>query len=69
MKFLFDYYRIYIAFAVTASAAPVKSGPFASPFSKRQSSDLSLGNLTVDLGYEVYQGYYDSNSKLNSWKG
>lgn len=26
-------------------------------------------NLTVDLGYEVYRGAYDSTTQLDIWRG
>ena len=69
MKFLFDYPSVCIYLAASASAAPFSSGLLDSAFGKRQSPGLSPSNVTVDLGYEVYQGYYDSSSGLNSWKG
>ena len=36
---------------------------------KRQSSSSSNNSLQVDLGYEIYQGYHNSTSNLDIWKG
>lgn len=33
------------------------------------SHSRAASNLTVDIGYAVYQGVRNSSSKLNVWKG
>ncbi|KAI9838041.1 MAG: hypothetical protein M1819_006195 [Sarea resinae] len=40
----------------------------ASPFIPRDTNSTA-NNLTVDLGYSVYEGYYESDYDLNIWKG
>jgi len=67
--YFFKFSGVCVALAATVSAAPFSNGPFDSAFSKRQSPDVSSTNLTVDLGYEVYQGYWNSESGINSWQG
>ncbi len=69
MKFLSKLSGTCVTLTAIASATPFSSEPFDSAFSRRQSQDVSSDNLTVDLGYEVYQGYFDSSARLNSWKG
>ena len=69
MKFLSKLAGTCATLAAIASAAPFSSEPFDSTLSRRQNQDVSSDNLTVDLGYEVYQGYFDSSVGLNSWKG
>lgn len=51
--------------ATIVSCSPVESQ--RSEYDKRQSTNTS--SLTVDLGYNVYQGYYNSTSQLNIFKG
>ena len=56
------------SFAATVIASPFPNGkPFHAVWSKRQSSSSSP--LTVDLGYEVYQGVANATTKLNTFKG
>ena len=47
------------------------SDPFRKSLATRQSAVNSSGNgsLQVDLGYAVYEGYTNSTSGLNIWKG
>lgn len=52
--------------AVVASPYPIGK-PFNAIWSKRQSSNNSP--LTVDLGYEVYEGVSNATTKLNTFKG
>lgn len=52
-------------FAASQYLAP---NPFASAREKRNLI-YSPTNLTVDLGYEIYQGVANTTTKLNTWKG
>ncbi len=54
----------------TVLAAPQYNAPkpFASASQKRNLI-YSPTNLTVDLGYEIYQGVANTTTKLNTWKG
>ena len=45
------------------------AGPFDSALRARQATNGQSSGLTVDLGYEIYKGYYNATSKLNIWKG
>jgi hypothetical protein len=38
-------------------------------FDREERQDLSSSNLSVDLGYAVYKGAYNSTVDLNIWKG
>jgi hypothetical protein len=60
-----------LAFASFVTAAPPlpHSKPFAQAYSKRQANGTSGGTLQVDLGYEVYEGFHNSTSDINYWKG
>ncbi|CAD6444998.1 f7ce6e87-ce21-4f39-a977-afb9dc6a0e20 [Sclerotinia trifoliorum] len=51
--------------AITVSSSPVESK--RSRFDERQSTGTS--SPTVDLGYSVYQGYYNATSRFNIFKG
>ncbi|KAI9759113.1 MAG: hypothetical protein M4579_002560 [Chaenotheca gracillima] len=53
--------------AVVAGPAPIHGNPYGSALNRRQSDGGS--NLTVDLGYEVYEGTYNSTTGLNSFLG
>lgn len=57
------------AFSVT-SASPYNARPFDSFLSTRQLPQQNSPNgLTVDLGYEQYQGVANQSTGLNTWKG
>lgn len=43
--------------------------PFAAALQARQSGGSAESPLRIDLGYEIYEGYLDSTSNLNTWKG
>ncbi len=64
-----------IRYLVTVLAVPAA---LASPFPNANAYDTALlsrrdtsanNNLTVDLGYAVYQGVNNATQGLNSWKG
>jgi hypothetical protein len=44
-----------------------QSRPFKHALLARQDSDTDA--LTVDLGYGVYQGYFNTSTNINTWKG
>ena len=52
------------ALATATSAASLPSTRESSPLYKRQSS-----SLTVDLGYEVYEGFTNTTTNINNWLG
>ena len=51
---------------VAISSAVPRSAPFEHLLQKRQTAS---GNLTVDLGYESYQGFFNETNGLNQWNG
>lgn len=53
------------AIATPAVLPPV--GPFTEVLGRRQSTGSN--NLTIDLGYAIYQGANNATSGINSWKG
>ncbi|KAK5168275.1 uncharacterized protein LTR77_006844 [Saxophila tyrrhenica] len=61
----------FLALASTQLAWAAPPSAHSKPFEhlKRQANSSSSANLQVDLGYEVYEGYHNSTSDLNSWKG
>jgi hypothetical protein len=38
------------------------------PYGKPDIAD-DVHSLQVDLGYSIYRGFYDTNSRLNIWQG
>jgi hypothetical protein len=44
-----------------------QSQPFKHALLARQ--DSGNNSLTVDLGYGVYQGYANSSTNINTWRG
>jgi hypothetical protein len=59
------------AFALAVSSvteAFPQSQPFRHALRERQDSGSSDA-LTVDLGYGVYQGYSNSTTGINTWRG
>ncbi|KAF7929047.1 hypothetical protein BELL_0312g00060 [Botrytis elliptica] len=54
---------LFSATIITCSPVEINK----SQFGERQSSDTS--SPIVDLGYDVYQGYYNATSQLNIFKG
>jgi len=42
---------------------------FDSVKQKRQTSNAGDSAQVVDLGYEIYEGYTDTITGLNTWKG
>ena len=61
--------RLLLLNAILALVSFTLAGPFDAALRSRQSTGGSSSNLTVDLGYEIYQGYLNSTSGLNIWKG
>ena len=60
---------LFVSIAALAAATPrYNSRAFQNVLSKRQISQNS-SDLTVDLGYEQYQGVANSITKLNTFKG
>lgn len=43
--------------------------PFAAALQARQNGGSTASPLRVDLGYEIYDGYLNSTSGLNTWRG
>ncbi len=43
--------------------------PYAAALQARQAGGNFSSALQVDLGYEVYQGVFNSTSGINVWKG
>lgn len=43
--------------------------PYANAYAARAKYSLSNSSLTIDLGYEVYQGVSNVATGINSWKG
>jgi hypothetical protein len=59
------------AFALALSSATEafpQSQPFRHALRERQDTGSSDA-LTVDLGYGVYQGYSNSTTGINTWRG
>ena len=56
---------ILVALLVTVEAAPSKPYDVLSAPYKRQSGP----SLTVDLGYETYEGFFNSTTNINNWLG
>lgn len=63
---LFQFVALVLTLALAATAFP-RSQPFKNALRSRQ--DSGNDNLTVDLGYGVYQGYANSSTGINTWKG
>ena len=51
-----------------AEGKHIRSGAYNAALRARQASNSS-SSLQIDLGYEIYQGYANSTSNLNIWKG
>ena len=62
-------YLLALASAQLAWTAPPPA--HSKPFEhiKRQANSTSSSSLQVDLGYEVYEGYHNTTSDINYWKG
>ena len=45
------------------------SSVYAAAIGARQSAELQALSLTVDLGYSIYKGAYNSGTGLRVWKG
>lgn len=43
--------------------------PFATALQARQNGGSAESPLRIDLGYEIYDGYLNTTSNLNTWKG
>lgn len=54
--------------AITASPYE-RSGAFTKAKRRRELEPYTSNGLTVDLGYEVYEGYNDENTGLDTWLG
>ena len=65
-----SYVKAVFAFTVLGSALAAPPSPYSKPFEhlKRQ-ANASTSGLTVDLGYEVYDGYHNSTANINYWNG
>lgn len=53
----------------TASALSTASQQRSLEELVKQNSSSNSSALRVDLGYEIYDGYVDSQTGLNTWKG
>jgi len=58
---------VSLATLVAASPTPFNARPYAD-VAKRQAS-YDSGDLEVDLGYSVYQGYNNATAGLNIFQG
>lgn len=54
-------------FGILARVWAVETAP--SSLQERQSATTSVPAPPVDIGYGVYQGYYNDTSRLNIYKG
>lgn len=61
------YLLLTLAYLVWAVAAYPRSRPFREALESRQASISDA--LQVDLGYGIYQGYSNSSTGINTWKG
>lgn len=52
--------------AVIAAVRCVTANPVPAQLQQRRSANESV---RVDLGYSVYEGYYNATAKLNEFKG
>ncbi|KAH7383590.1 carboxylesterase type B [Cadophora sp. MPI-SDFR-AT-0126] len=43
--------------------------PFDEALRRRQPTNSNASSLQVDLGYSIYQGFYNEASNINEWKG
>jgi hypothetical protein len=59
--------RLLTSMLAWSSVAIALSQPFKHALLARQ--DSGNNSLTVDLGYGVYQGYANSSTNINTWKG
>lgn len=67
MKVLFWFSSCAILLPTVVASPYPNSKPFNAVWGKRQSSSSSP--LTVDLGYEIYEGVANATTKLNTFKG
>lgn len=69
------FYSVRLLVFCTAVAAAVGASPYSSPrpfdavLSRRQNAVNATSSLTVDLGYEVYQGVDNPSTGLHTFKG
>ena len=56
-----------LLFAVLSHATPYQRHSAFAPLSKRMSANTS--SLQVDLGYNIYQGFPNATTGINTWKG
>ena len=45
------------------------AGVLAKSRERRATNSIPIASPVVDLGYEVYEGYYNATSELNIFKG
>ncbi|KAI9800147.1 MAG: hypothetical protein M1833_003474 [Piccolia ochrophora] len=68
MKFTVPSLFLALSFDAFVNAKPyTRQGAFEFSFTKRQQS--SNASLQVDLGYETYDGVFNSTTGLNTWRG
>lgn len=69
------FYSVRLLLFCTAVAAAVSASPYSNPrpfdavLSRRQNVVNATSSLTVDLGYEVYQGVDNTSTGLRTFKG
>jgi len=65
--------RLSILAAVAACsltiATPFNPNPFSAALKTRQSNPSNSSALQVDLGYSIYEGFYNQTSGINQWSG
>ena len=70
--YLFTYSLILFAFLASVTSITPQFNPraFEHVAGKRHATEnLDSNNLVVDLGYERYQGFYNTSAGLNNWLG
>jgi hypothetical protein len=63
------YYRAWLGLLSLAPLATCQPQPTATTSNAAPPPTTTASGLTVDLGYAVYQGSYNTTVGLNIWKG
>ena len=66
MQLLRALFILYLAKLSSAGTLNVRSSAFEA---RQSASNTSTSAPVVDLGYGIYQGYYNATSELNIYKG
>lgn len=68
MSFTSIFFALNLAAAVLVDGSALPNKPFNHLIEKRQST-ANTTSLQVDLGYATYEGFHNSSSGLDQWKG